>query len=71
MTVPTYYTAATESGRAVVVAIEPRGADRAIVLNGVRMRSVYEPATVIKEAKGMVETRFGVIRDWRAVPRPR
>ena len=64
---PLFFTATIESGASVVVEIRAEGKERSIRTNGVVMRSLYEPATVVQDAQDIVARRFGHIRNWVVV----
>lgn len=63
----TTYHALLESGKTVVVQGEKLTRDVAIIINGVRSRSVYEPSEWVECARQMVENRHGKIKEWKAV----
>jgi hypothetical protein len=56
---------ATTELATVVVVITPRGLDREIALNGLRMRSLYEPEGVAENARRLVQAHYGGIVSWR------
>ena len=62
------YLATTELAQVEVIVL-PRGLDCAILLNRVRMRSLYEPQTAEEDARRLVRANYGKISSWsRKIP---
>jgi hypothetical protein len=64
------FEATVSNGETVEVRFLPCGSDFAITLNGVPMRSLYDPTEVESCAINLVEVRYGKVLRWESHASP-